>query len=87
MMLSLVETFPALAEISGVRHGFVGRAPGIDVNADREIALVRLEQFHAAVRAGAGLAERVFVTAEQVHGSEVATVDAHSAVPVSNAMV
>jgi copper oxidase (laccase) domain-containing protein len=84
-MTPLVETFPALAEIPEVRHGFVGRVPEIDVNADREIALARLEEFHAAVRAEAGLAGRVFITADQVHGSEVATVDAHSAVPVPHA--
>jgi len=84
-MTPLVETFPALAEIPEVRHGFIGRASDIDVNADREIALARLEEFHAAVRAEVGLAERVFITAEQVHGSVVATVDAHSIVPVAEA--
>src|SRR5678815_1701944 len=84
-MTPLVETFRALAEVPGVCHGFICRLPGIDVSADREIALARLEEFHAAVRAEAGLAERVFITAEQVHGSVVATVDAHSIAPVPEA--
>jgi len=81
-MAPFFETFPALAEISGFRHGFVGRVPNLDVNSEREIALGRLDQFHAAARAQAGVSDRVFITAEQVHGCKVAAVDAHSTVPV-----
>jgi copper oxidase (laccase) domain-containing protein len=84
-MTPLVETFPALLEIPDVRHGFIGRVPGIDVNADREILIARLEKVHAALRAEAGLAGRVFITAEQVHGSEVASVDAQSTASVPKA--
>ena len=80
-----VETFPALAEIAAVRHGFIGRVPGLDVNVERETALARLDEFHASARARAGLGNRVFITAEQVHGCEVATVDAQTAAPVANA--
>ena len=80
-----VETFPALTEIAAVRHGFVGRIPGLDVRMEREAALFRLEKTHAAVRALNGLASRVFITANQVHGCEVATVHARSTVPVVGA--
>ena len=80
-----VETFPALTEIAAVRHGFIGRIPGLDVKVEREAALARLDEFHAAGREHAGLANRVFITAEQVHGCEIAVVDAQSAVPVANA--
>ena len=71
-----VETFPALSEIAAVRHGFVGRIPGLDVKVERDAALARLDEFHAAARERAGLGDRVFITAEQVHGCEVAIVDA-----------
>ena len=73
-----VETVPALSEIAVVRHGFIGRIPGLDVKVEREAALARLEEFHVAARARVGLADRVFITADQVHGSEVAVVDARS---------
>ena len=80
-----VETFPALTEIAVVRHGFIGRIPGLDAKVEREAALARLDEFHAAARKRAGLANRVFITAEQVHGCEVAVVNARSTVPVANA--
>src|SRR4029078_3061759 len=81
-MTLFIETFPALAEIPGFRHGFVGRVPNLDVHSDREIALGRLDQFHGAARAQAGLGDRVFITGQQIHGANVATVDAQSATPV-----
>ncbi len=80
-----VETFPALSEIAVVRHGFIGRIPGLDVKVERDIALARLDEFHIAARTRAGLADRSLITAEQVHGSEVAVVNFQSAVPVATA--
>ena len=74
------ETFPALAEIA---HAFTGRAPGIDVQVDRELALQRLDEAHAEVRAQLGLATKHFITGEQVHGCTVAVVDAHTSAPVA----
>ena len=80
-----VETFPALSEIAAVRHGFTGRVSGLEVKVERETALARLDEFHAAARERAGLGDRFFITAEQVHGREVAIVDSQSAAPVANA--
>lgn len=80
-----VETFPALREIATVRHGFIGRIPGLDVKADREIALARLEEFHVAARERATLGDRVFIATDQVHGSEVAIVDFQTAAPIASA--
>ena len=77
-----LETFPALTALPGLVHGFTGRVAGLDVQADRAIAMQRLDGFHAAARAGLGLAEKPCVTAEQVHGCAVAIVDAHTAAPV-----
>ena len=80
-----VETFPALSEIAVVRHGFTRRIPGLDVKVERALALARLDGFHIAARARAGLADRAFLTAEQVHGSEVAIVNFQTIAPVANA--
>ena len=77
-----VETFPALAAIPGIVHAFTGRAEGIDVAVDRDVALARLEKSHAEVRESIGLGGRVFINAQQVHGAEVAVVDASTEVPV-----
>ena len=85
MIAAPIETFPALSEIAVVRHGFIGRVPGLDVKVDRETALARLDEFHAGTRERAGLADRVFITAGQVHGSEVAVVDSRSTVAAANA--
>jgi polyphenol oxidase len=77
-----LETFPALGAVAGVRHGFTGRVAGLEVKADRALALQRLDASHAAARRALGLESRVFITGEQVHGREVAIVDASTGVPV-----
>lgn len=77
-----VETFPALNSVPGIVHAFTGRAEGIDVAVDRELALVRLENSHAAVRESIGLSDRVFITAQQVHGADIAVVDSTTPAPV-----
>ncbi len=73
--VSPLEFFPALIAIGGIKHGFIGRIPGIDVVTDREQALERLDSAHRRLRKQLGLAERIFVTAEQVHGNRVAIID------------
>jgi copper oxidase (laccase) domain-containing protein len=77
-----VEYFPALAGLPDVIHGFTGRVPGVDVKVERENALARLEQSHAEVREALGLGDRVFITAQQVHGAGVAIVDVNTRTPV-----
>jgi polyphenol oxidase len=73
----LVERFPALDELEDVQHGFVLRVPGLDVRANREMALKRLEEYHQFARRSFGT--RQFCLAEQVHGNAVAAVTADSA--------
>jgi len=51
---------------------------------DRCLALERLGQCHDEVRAALGVGDRNFVFGEQVHGREVAIVDAHSAAPIGS---
>jgi polyphenol oxidase len=72
-----VERFPALDELEDVQHGFVLRVPGLDVRANREMALQRLEEYHQLARRSFGT--RHFCLAEQVHGNSVAAVTAASA--------
>lgn len=81
---AIYEHFPALAAIPGIRHAFCRRVPGIDVQVDRALALERLAEQHDIVRAELGIADQTFIIGEQVHGREVAVVDAHSPVPVGS---
>ena len=70
-----MEFFPALRGLAVVRHGFIGRLPGLDVATDRAEALGRLDAAHRALRADLGFSEMPFATAEQIHGREIAVVD------------
>jgi copper oxidase (laccase) domain-containing protein len=72
-----VERFPALEGLEDVLHGFILRVPGLDVRADREIALRRLNAFHEVARRSFGA--RQVRLAEQIHGNSVAVVTAGSA--------
>lgn len=78
-----VEKFPALEAVPGLTHGFTGRVAGLDVQADREVALRRLDGHHAAARTALGLGEKRLVLGEQVHGREIALVDENTAGPVA----
>lgn len=77
-----VETFPALESLPGIVHAFTGRVEGVDVATDRESALAQLEGSHTNVRESIGLGDRLFVTAQQVHGAAVAVVDINTTAPV-----
>ena len=70
-----VETFPELSALPFLRHGFVGRIPGLDLNLEREQALARLSDFHSEARRQLGVGDDPFFTAEQIHGAGVAVVD------------
>ena len=72
---SVVEFFPALNDQTIIRHGFVRRIPGIDVTTERVAALARLDTTHQELRGELGLGDTIFVTAEQVHGDKIATID------------
>ncbi len=70
-----VDEFPSLAEVDGLVHGFVGRAPGIDVREDKAEALRRLDAAHADVRSDYGIKGWPVLMTEQVHGAGVMVVD------------
>lgn len=71
---SALEFFPAFESLGVIRHGFIGRLPGIDVATDRAEALARLDETHRALRTELGVGDMFFATAEQVHGKEIALV-------------
>ncbi len=74
-----VETFPALAAVRGLRHGFVLRIPGMDLDCGREEALARLAPVHREILSGLGVDPEWIATGEQVHGREVAAIDGGAA--------
>ena len=78
-------TFPALDRLPGIRAGFTGRVPCLDVQVEREEALARLALPHQQDRAEIGLSDSLFATAEQVHGCDVVRVDSKSRFPVPSA--
>ncbi len=66
-----VETFDALERLPGFRHAFLCRVPGLDVRADREEALARLAEYHAAARRDLAFPVEPLATAKQVHGNRI----------------
>ena len=70
-----LEQFPALSTLGAYRHGFVGLVPGVDVRSDKAEALRRLDQVHRQARRSLGIGEMPLLTAEQVHGADIAVID------------
>ncbi len=75
-----VEQFEALRALPRP-HGFTGRVVGLDVQADRALALERLRGYHREAQDHLGLGDLPLLTAEQVHGREVAVVRQGEALP------
>lgn len=70
-----MESFPALEALRGlVRHGFVQRISGVDVQADNAGVLNGLHEAHLEAVEQLGFDPEKWFTAEQVHGAEVARV-------------
>ena len=71
----LAEQFPALSALPEIIHGFTLRVPGIEMSLDKAEALARLDGVHQKIRADHGVTDLPFVTAQQVHGREIAVID------------
>jgi polyphenol oxidase len=71
-----VQRFPPLSEIGIVKHGFILRVPGLEVQTDRESALQRLEAYHRERLAEIGT--QSLKLAQQIHRNRVATIDCRS---------
>lgn len=69
-----LDRFTAL-DLPEVRHAFIRRIPGIEVSHDKAIALARLDAVHRTARAELGGAGFPFLTATQVHGTDIAVID------------
>ena len=70
-----VEHFSALDASGLLRSAFVRRIPGIDVVHDKAEALKRLDAVHREIRVDLGMGDWPLLTAEQVHGDEIAVID------------
>jgi copper oxidase (laccase) domain-containing protein len=65
-----------MLDASGVcRSAFITQVPGIDVSSDKAEALRRLEAAHGTIRRKIGLADFPLITAEQIHGDQIAVID------------
>ena len=70
-----IEQFRAL-DVAGVcRHTFIKRIQGVDVSHNKSEALSRLETAHRDIRRATGMGDWPLLTAEQIHGNNVAIVD------------
>jgi len=77
-----LETFPALDALAPIRAGFFRRAPGLDVQTDRDTAMARLAGIHRAALDRAGFARMPLASAVQVHGNSVREVFGSDKFPV-----
>jgi copper oxidase (laccase) domain-containing protein len=68
------EQFGALDALPQVVHGFTLRVPGIEMSHDKAEALARLDRVHREIRTERGIGAAPFVTAQQVHGNDIAFV-------------
>ncbi len=71
-----IESFPAIEATGVCRHVFIKRIPGIDVSHDKAEALNRLDAVHRQIRHAIGIGDYPLLTAEQIHGKQIAVVDA-----------
>jgi copper oxidase (laccase) domain-containing protein len=69
------EHFPALTVLPGVVHGFTLRVPGIEMSHDKAEALARLDTVHREILGDHELDGAPFVTAQQIHGNDIAVVN------------
>jgi polyphenol oxidase len=70
-----VEHFPALRTLPEIIHGFTLRVPGIEMSHDKTEALERLDGVHRKIRTEHQLGASPFITAQQIHGKEIAVVN------------
>ena len=70
-----VEHFATLTALPGVVHGFTLRVPGLEMSHDKAEALARLDGVHRKIRDEHRLGSAPFITAQQIHGKEIAVVN------------
>lgn len=82
-MAELWLSFPALSSLQGFAHRFTLRHPLIDVRAERAEVVGRLWAWHKCQAEELGFSGTSLCIAEQVHGGEVAAVEAPTILPVA----
>ena len=75
---ALFASIASLDAIPGIKAGFIGRIPDVDVLLERDGAMARLAPHHRRILHSEGLGDFPLVTAEQVHGNRVSVVGAQS---------
>lgn len=78
-------SFPALSRLQGFAHRFTLRHPEIDVNAERDVVVKRLWDWHHSQAAELGFSGDSLCIAEQVHGCRVAVVEGPQSAPAPGA--
>jgi copper oxidase (laccase) domain-containing protein len=68
------EHFPALQAVPRLVHGFTLRVPGLEMAHDKAEALAKLDGVHREIRRNHDLAAMPFMTAEQIHGKQIAEI-------------
>lgn len=76
------ETFPALSSIADLVHGFILRSPDIDVDTDREDALLRLEPYFREQLGHLGIPLEHLATGDQVHERHLAVIDGKNPISI-----
>jgi polyphenol oxidase len=74
------EHFSALNRPTDLAHGFTLRVAGLEMSHDKAEALARLDGVHREIRRAHGLDAMPFMTAQQVHGKDIAVVGREIAV-------
>lgn len=67
--------------IPGIAARFIGRIPGVDIALERHEAMALLEPHHHDILRSSGLGNYPLVTAEQVHGKEIALIESSAGQP------
>lgn len=73
------ETFASLSAIRGLRHGFIQRVPNLSLAVEREQALRLLDTSHREAIVKMSLGDKTFITAEQIHNTNIVRVNAQTA--------
>jgi polyphenol oxidase len=80
-------TFPSLSSLPGFAHAFTLRHPEIDVRVDRDEAVRRLWEWHWEIVSELGFDHSQLVTANQVHGADVAVIRDASRIPTVDGLI
>ena len=72
----MIESLPVLDAVPGIAARFLGRIPEVNVALERHESMALLAPLQLGILSDLGLGSFPLVTAEQVHGADIATVEA-----------